>query len=372
MTDFTPLSDELKAKIRIPYALRRAPESAFASLVTLSRPYERGDVVLARVEKIGKNTGLELTTGRRSSLHVGVHMAMVFGNRYATHQFEGYAQANGDSCDMLSMGGLCGTLASKHVNLAEPTKLRLLGALGDSDGNPLRIENFALPALPGDARPHTIVVCGTSMDAGKTYTTMSLIKGLSRDGARVAGVKLTGTAAGRDLWSMIDAGACVGLDFVDGGWPSTYLCELDELLAMHRQFLAHTAAAGAEWVVIEVADGLLQRETETLLQSPAFIRTVDTWVLAAGEPMAASAGVARLRSWNIEPQAISGIVSMSALSAQEAQDATGVQCYTAKELQTGALPVEAQAAHNGARRKQNKRGGPPKNGRPLGEAEAIA
>src|SRR5262249_24482506 len=153
--------------------------------------------------------------------------------RYATHQFEGYARANGESCDMLSMGGLCGTVASKHAALAEPTKLRLLGALGDADGNPLRIENFTLPAIPCNARPRTIVVCGTSMDAGKTYTTMSLIKGLSRDGAKVAGVKLTGTAAGRDLWTMIDAGACIGLDFVDGGWPSTYLCELDELLALH-------------------------------------------------------------------------------------------------------------------------------------------
>ena len=365
MPEFTLLADELKAHIRIPYALRKAPESAFASLVPLSRPYERGDVVLVRVEKIGKNTGLELTTGRRSSLHVGVYMAMVFGNRYATHQFEGYAHANGDSCDMLSMGGLCGTVASKHANLAEPTKLRLLGALGDAEGNPLRMENFSVPVLAGDARPRTIVVCGTSMDAGKTYTTMSLIKGLSRDGAKVAGVKLTGTAAGRDLWTMIDAGACIGLDFVDGGWPSTYLCELDELLALHRLFLAHTAAAGAEWVVIEVADGLLQRETAALFRSPEFTKTVDIWVLAAGEPMAASAGVARLRSWTIEPLAISGIVSMSALSAQEAQEATGVRCYTAKELQTGALPVEAQVAGSGALASCE-------DSSPLGEAEAIA
>jgi len=365
MAEFTPLSDEMKAQIRIPYALRKAPQSAFASLVSLSRPYERGDVVLARVEKIGKNTGLELTTGRRSSLHVGVYMAMVFGNRYATHQFEGYAHASGDCCDMLSMGGLCGTVASKHTNLAEPTKLRLLGALGDAEGNPSRIETFSLPALPGDARPRTIVVCGTSMDAGKTYTTMSLIRGLSRDGAKVAGVKLTGTAAGRDLWTMIDAGACIGLDFVDGGWPSTYLCELDELLALHRLFLAHTRAAGAEWVVIEVADGLLQRETAALFRSPKFTKTVDTWVLAAGEPMAASAGVARLRSWTIEPLAISGIVSMSALGVQEAQEATGVRCYTAKELQTGALPLETQAAESGAPASCE-------DSSPLGEAEAIA
>ncbi len=54
------------------------------------------------------------------------------------------------------------------------------------------------------------------MDTGKTYTTMSLILGLGRRGHRVAGIKLTGTAAGKDTWSMIDGGANCAFSFVDG------------------------------------------------------------------------------------------------------------------------------------------------------------
>ncbi|HEX9069096.1 MAG TPA: hypothetical protein VF807_10025 [Ktedonobacterales bacterium] len=339
MADYSLISSDLKARMRVPYALRGVPDASLASIVPLTRPYAQGDIVLTQVEKIGKNTGLELTTGRRSTLHVGDQIAVVFGNRYATRQFEGYARADGEVCDMLSMGGLCGSVESKHATLADPTKLQLLGAIGDAEGRPLRLNDFARPALPVAQRPRTIVVCGTSMDAGKTYTTMSLIRGLGRDGTPVAGIKLTGTAAGRDLWTMIDAGACIGMDFVDGGWPSTYMCELDDLLTLHNLLLSHAAAAGATWAVIEVADGLLQRETAALLQSAAFTQTVDAWVLAAGEPMAASAGVVLLRSWNIEPLAISGVVSMSQLGIQETTTATGIVCHTARDLQTGALQV---------------------------------
>lgn len=121
----TTLTDDLKARMRIPYALRRVPEANFASLAPLDA-VERGDIALARIEKIGKNGGLELPTGRRSTLHEGDVLAVVFGNRYATRQFEGYARTDGDRCHMLSMGGLAGMVASKHASVADPTKLHLL------------------------------------------------------------------------------------------------------------------------------------------------------------------------------------------------------------------------------------------------------
>ncbi|GAC1461513.1 MAG: DUF1611 domain-containing protein [Ktedonobacterales bacterium] len=333
------LTHEMKAHMRIPYALRRVPESSFAHLVPRPSVVEPGDIALARFEKVGKNTGLELTHGRRCTLHEGDLLAVVFGNRYATRQFEGYARTNGDRCDMLSMGGLCGMVESKHTSVGDPSKLRLLGAIGDADGRPLNLRNFALAPAATEGQPRVIVVCGTSMDAGKTYTTMSLIVGLRRQGHKVAGIKLTGTAAGRDLWSMVDAGACVALDFVDGGWPSTYLCTLDELLDLYGTLLSHAAAQHAAWVVIEIADGLFQRETAALLQSPHFTSTVTAWVLASGEPMAAACGASTLRGWGIEPVALSGVVSMSPLGIDEAQTATGLLCLTAQELQAGGLNV---------------------------------
>lgn len=342
------LSEEIKEAMRIPYALRHIPPAHFDSLLPVPGMVAPGDIVLVRVEKIGKNGGLELPSGRRCALHEGDLMAMVFGNRYATHQFEGYARLDGDRCHMLSMGGLCGMVESKHASVSDPTRLRILGAISDDQGRPLQLRDYM--GKPANAstpqHPGVIIVCGTSMDSGKTYTTMSLILGLRRAGHRVAGIKLTGTAAGRDVWSMADAGACIALDFVDGGWPSTYLCSLDDLLSLYNCLIDQAAAKGAAWAVIEIADGLFQRETAALLQSPRFTSTVNAWLLAASEPMAAASAVSVLRGWDIEPIALSGMFSMSPLGIQEAHEATGVTCFTAKELQAGALnALVIQTAH---------------------------
>ena len=332
----SPVPAEIR-NIRVPYALRRVPVAAFSTVLPHFTCPEPGDIAVARVDKIGKNARLELIDGRPATLHEGDIIGVVFGNRYASEQFEGYARMQDQSCDLLSMGGLCGMVETKHANVAEPSKLTLLGALADQNGRPLKLRNFALPPVPLPGRPKVIVVCGSSMDAGKTHTAMSLVVGLHQMGMRVAGIKLTGTATGRDTWNFLDAGASPALDFVDGGFASTYLCTLDELLKLYHLLVSHAVQQGALVIVVEIADGLFQMETAALLQSPAFTSTVHQWVFATSDPLAAFGGIQVLRGWNIEPLAISGVLSMSPLAVREAQAATGIQCLTARELQGGAL-----------------------------------
>ena len=324
--------------IRIPYALRHVDPARLQKVVPLTSEPRAGDLALARVEKIGKNTRLELANGRACSLYVGDFAAVVFGNRYATMQFEGYARADGDRCDLLSMGGLCGLVESRHVSVPDSSKLRLMGRFADDRGRPLVLRSFALPS-PDRKRDvlNVVVVCGSSMDAGKTHTASSVISGLRAHTDRVVGIKLTGTAAGRDTWSLLDAGACAALDFVDGGYASTYRVPLDELLDLHQFLLGHAAQRGATWAVVEIADGLLQAETAALLQSPTFVDTVDAWLFAAGDPLAALSGVAMLRGWGIEPLGVGGRVTMSALAMREVTNALGVPVFTAGALQEGAL-----------------------------------
>ncbi len=340
------INAEIKNKMRIPYALRRVPEAHFVNLLPCPEAPCRGVIALAEVEKVGKNTNLELSNGRRCALHEGDTLAVVFGNRYATMQFEGYARTNGTRCDLLSMGGLCGLVESKHASVAEPTKLHLLGAIGDENQHQLHLTDYSLRPTFRTRDIRVMVVCGTSMDSGKTHSVMSTIMGLRRRGYRVAGIKLTGSAAGRDTWNMLDAGADVALDFVDGGFPSTYLCTPEELLSLHDLLLGQARVQGAEWAVIEIADGLLQPETAVLLQSPRFRSTVDHFLFAAGEPMAALAGVNMLRNWGVEPLAVSGVVSMSSLSVREAEEATKLPCLTASQLQNGELAALQRAEAN--------------------------
>ena len=334
------LSSLSDAGVRIPYALRRVPKSKFSTLLSSPAQPQPGDIALARLEKIGKNTRLELAEGRASTLHEGDTLAVVFGNRYATEQFEGYAQTDGDACYLLSMGGVCGMVKSKHADVSQPSKLRLLGAIGDVEGFPLRLHDFSLNgvgAVQPKKMPRIAAVCGSAMEAGKTHTAMSLISGLREGGQKVAGIKLTGTAAGRDAWNMLDAGAVVALDFVDGGFASTYLCSLEELLSLADLLLAHAAAAEVDWIVMEIADGLLQKETAALLQCPSFTSKINSWLFATREPLGAVGGLSLLRSWGIEPVAISGLLSMSPLGILEVEAATGIRCVTAKDLRRGKL-----------------------------------
>ncbi|MDP4360731.1 DUF1611 domain-containing protein, partial [Escherichia coli] len=76
-----------------------------------------------------------------------------------------------------------------------------------------------------------VLSLGTSMNAGKTLTSTSLVRGFKRAGLQVAALKITGTGAGGDMWIVRDAGADVALDFTDAGFASTYLAPIDDILA---------------------------------------------------------------------------------------------------------------------------------------------
>jgi hypothetical protein len=317
--------------------LRRVPTSGMCLVVPRKFPPSAGDVVLAQVEKIGKNARLELPSGRPRTIHVGDKMAVVFGNRYATHQIEGYARADGDACDMLSMGGLCGMVASSHTGMKEPTRLRLLGAIADRRGQPLRLQEFSLAPTLAPENPRVTAVCGTSMDSGKTHTVVSLVRGLVQAGRRVAAIKLTGTACCQDIWRIGDAGAWPVVDFVDGGLPSTYLCGVQELTELFETLHAHAASTGVQHVLVEIADGVLQRETAALLNHRPFTSRVDGWVLAAGDPLGALGAQHVLRRAGVEPIAVSGLMTCSPLAVRETEAATGLRVLTAEALVAGAL-----------------------------------
>src|SRR5713101_322464 len=208
------LPEETKACMKVAYIARQVPRAALHTQLAVPSNPSPGEVVLARVEKIGKNTTLELVEGRRCTLHEGDLVVVAFGNRYATLQFEAYARSDGDRCDLLSMGGLCGLVESRHDSVSEPSKLRIIGAIGDETGKPVRLSDHALsPVLsPRRAAPRVIGVCGTSMDAG----------------------------------------AAPAFDFIDAGYPSTYLCSTEELMDIYGILVSQATAQRADCIVIEI------------------------------------------------------------------------------------------------------------------------
>lgn len=314
------------------FATRRAMLAETRGLITGGLRPAAGDLVLARVDTVGHHARLELPDGRRSRLYEGDEVVVAYGARYAPDQFEAEVPADLGPCDLIAGGGLAGKVLKRHRSVGAPTKLSPFGLLADSAGRPLNLSRWAASAPASSGRPTVIAVCGTSMNAGKTTTAASLIRGLKRAGLRVGAAKVTGTGSGGDLWAMVDAGAKPAMDFTDVGHASTFQVPEPELVRVAVALLDHLAAAEVDAAVIEVADGLFQAETAALLSAPAFTDRLDAVLFAAGEAAGAAHGVDWLRRRGLPVVGVTGLLSASPLAAREAVAATGAPVLTTHEL----------------------------------------
>lgn len=310
-----------------------------------------GDVVLARVDAIGHHANLHLVNGRRRHMFVGDEIVVAYGNRYASSQFESEVPETMGPCHLVAGGGIASRAISCHARAVQgPTQITPLGLLATSDGKRINLRDFGLEpvALRDDYRPTSIAVVGTSMDSGKTQTATFLVRGLIAAGLRVGYAKVTGTGAGGDIWWLKDAGANPVLDFTDVGLPSTYRASPEEIEDALLALVAHIARAGVDALVLEVADGVLQRETAALLRSPVFARIVGGIVLAAQDSMGASAGINWLRSEVTPILALSGVLTAAPLQIAEAGEATGIPIYDRDGLATPSIAIDllGQAQHH--------------------------
>ncbi len=251
---------------------------------------------------------------------------------------------------------MAGRAVSWHRSILRgPTRITPLGLVGRGDRRRINLRDFALRPLQlqdGDHRPTTVAVLGTSMDSGKTQSACFLARGLIAAGLRVGYAKATGTGAGGDVGWLEDAGADPVLDFTDVGMASTYLAQLEDLEQGMETLMATITAKGADAILVEVADGVLQRETAALLQSETFNRCIDAVILAAQDSMGATAGVDWLRRRCARPVlAMSGVLSASPLQETEAKAATGLEVFSRERLSDPAIAMKLLAR---AQRRQDQ------------------
>jgi hypothetical protein len=292
-----------------------------------------GDLVLASVTRLGQHQRIERPDGRRAGLHQGDEIIVAYADRYATDQFESHVPDTLGPTQLVASGGIASSMISRSRDVRNATDIMPLGLVGDERGRPLNVADFALEPPPSpEHRPRTIAVLGTSMNSGKTTTIHAIVHGLSRAGSRPGATKVTGTGSGGDYWVMIDAGAHRMLDFTDVGLASTYRQSMPVIERKFRELVDHLTVSGAQVNLVEVADGIYQRETAPLIQAQIFRSTVDAIVFAAGDAMGAAAGVAHLRSLDLNVVAVAGRITRSPLSVREAEGATGLPVLTLPQL----------------------------------------
>jgi hypothetical protein len=297
-----------------------------------------GDLILARIETLGQHLRLETPHGRRAALYEGDEIVVAYGDRYAPDQFEAEVPATLEPCDLVAGGGVAGKVLSRHARMRRATRIEPIGFLADSAGRRLNLAQFALPVREVAAdRPRIIVVVGSSMNAGKTTTAAGLIHGLSRAGLIVASAKVTGTGSGGDMWSMIDAGSRRSLDFTDMGHASTAGLSPAQVERTALSLIAHVAADHPDVIVVEIADGVLQTETASLLRSRVFRGLIDGAIFAAADALGAFAGREWLLREGLPVLGVSGLVSASPLASREAEAAMGCDVLTLEQLRDPAF-----------------------------------
>ncbi len=332
------LSPATVATAKRAFTTRRVEVGAMRTLLTGDRQPQAGDLVLARVRAIGQHKRVQLSMGRPADLFENDTVIVAFGNRYAPDQFEAEVPPNLDVCHLAAAGGLAAQVLSQHGAMAPPTVLEPLGLIGDGWGLPLNLRDFALPALTGKVAVPVVAVVGTCMNSGKTTAAANLIHGLHRAGHRVGAAKVTGTGAPADVSLMADAGAAAVLDFTDAGHASTYRVELPELEAILSTLIGHLQAQEVSAIVIEVADGLYQRETAQLLESDRFRASISGVLMAAQDSLGAAAGVAWLRERRLPVLGVTGLLTRSPLASREAT-ATGLPVYSLADLRNAPIAV---------------------------------
>jgi len=296
---------------------------------------EIGDVVYGKVVRKGQHTDLENKSGRIHSVNEGTKGLFVFGNRYAPDYYEAIIP---DDCpheiDLVARSGVIATMLHKNSVIQEPTKIKVLGYVIDDDGEVLNTRRYpiikpkATDADEKDSRAKLILVVGTSMNAGKSYTAAACCWALSSMGHNVRASKITGTASLKDILRMQDCGASYINDFTYFGYPSTYMMDESELLRIFNETDLKYANNPRNFWVVELADGIIQRETAMLLSNPTVQKRIHRLIFAASDAFGAVGGLQVLQSqFGLKPDAVSGKISSSPLGIKELSSYTDTPVF---------------------------------------------
>ncbi len=307
-----------------------------------------GDVGVFRLLSTNSNYMLDVN-GSSISIFEGDLLMASFGNRYATNQYEAYVPSEPTRrCQLIGRGGVAGIVASANPTFkSAAAELELVGYATDGDNKVINtIQWNKLERFDADApvRSKVILSIGSSMDSGKTTTAANMCAGLTNQGYRVGFIKLTGTAFPKDAQLVYDRGAALAMDFTHYGFPSTFLESKETILDIYQSLVSvMEQRLRPDYIVMEIADGILQRETDALLRDRDFMQTIHGVVLSCGDSLGVISAIEILNEINIQPFALSGLFTASELLIREIAPFVSLPVLRAKQLINGAKLIEALA-----------------------------
>jgi hypothetical protein len=328
---------QIRSGYIFPSAACTIPRNRIHHYAQMDRKPEIGDLVYGTIAHIVQHQSLENKEGRIHAINSGSRAIFVLGNRYAPDYYEGFIPEELPThIDLLSRSGVIGVVQYKSSLVKEPTQVKALGYVCDADGTVLNTRNFC--RIKPKHREKTadrsklILNIGTSMNSGKSVTAAACCWALTTMGHKVRGSKISGTAGLRDILLMEDNGASPVADFTFMGYPSTYMLDYDSLIGIFNAFDLKFANSPRNFWVVEVADGVLQRETAMILHSEEVRSRIHRLIFNARDAFGAIGGLDVLKKeFDLVPHAISGICSSSPLGIRELQKYTDLPIFNSVE-----------------------------------------
>jgi hypothetical protein len=296
---------------------------------------------------------VEDPTGRFMPLGEGDVLAGVLGSRRALRGYAGQVPDHlkvGDCINVLNLGGVLGHCTASNPELGPPFDAQVLGAIlafpktGDRVGHPAHIHDHAV-ANASELKLHQpiIFVVGTCMDSGKTKAAAEIVRGLSRRGLRVGGVKLTGVALRRDTLAMLDAGAVAAFSFNDAGLVST---DESHVIPSAYGLLNELAVRSLPDVIVaEFGDGILgEYGVATLLADGKLTARHGAIVCCASDQVGAWGAVEVLASrFGLIPTVISGPVTDNEVGCRFIRNELGLPAHNARRDGAGLVDCVSEA-----------------------------
>lgn len=129
-----------------------------------------------------------------------------------------------------------------------------------------------------------------------------------------------------------DYGASVSVDFSYFGFPSTYMCSTNELLNLYQNLIDYVRPSNPDYIIVEIADGLLQRETYALIHNKTFMNKISGALFSSLDSMSAIAGANMLTELGCNVIGVTGLFTTSPLLVNEVKRKSNYPVLTGENL----------------------------------------
>jgi len=292
---------------------------------------EKGDIVLMKLISSMKKPGnyLRGADGKKHRIRRGVMFFGCLSNRYAPKILEAVVPdklKKGDVINLLERGGTIGIVRSAKSGYTK-TEVEFQGFVC-SEGKKVKLRNYSIGVKEITCKPKVIVVVGVMEDSGKTFTIAGLTEGLVKKGYKVCVGKLTGIGNARDVLLSKKKGAKRVLSVIDTGWPSSVGLFQKQLEEIFLKIFSNLVKIKPDFVILEIADGITQRESAMLMKSKLLMKYKPVFILSVKDPVGAYGGkIYMKKEFGATPLFLTGRGTVTDIGRKEIEKVTGLKAF---------------------------------------------